>query len=97
MSKANYKVINVLSYILAKEAVDKGLISSNNKIVKMIFDNCFLDWSAFKLQMVMGDLDREVALLTQFKEIEFNFSETKKGPTPLGGPMQLSARLKRGD
>lgn len=97
MSKVSYKLINVLSYILAKEAVDQGLISQNNKIIKMIVDNCFLDWSAFKLQMVKEELDREIAILNQFKEIEFDFSETKKGTTPLGGPMQLSARWKRGD
>ena len=97
MDKHNYKLINVFAYILATEAVDIGLISHSNKVVKRIIEYCFPDWAAFKVKLTMQDVDREIGKLRPRKEIEYNYSETKKGATPLGGFMRLSAPWEKGD
>lgn len=91
MNKHRYKLINVVAYILATEAVDIGLISHSNIIIKKIIEYCFPDWAAFKVKLMMHDVDREIALLNPYKKVDYDFSETKEGETPLGGPMKLSA------
>ncbi|MAP24971.1 MAG: hypothetical protein CMM87_05510 [Rickettsiales bacterium] len=103
MSRKKYKLINVFFYIIADKAIELGLISANNKIISMIRSHCFDDWSAFKVEVTMKDVDKQVkvikakAIEDTKREIEFRYSEIEKGPTPLGGPMRLSAPWKKKD
>lgn len=103
MSKNKYKLINVFVYIIVVKAIELGLISSNNKLFSAILNNCFDDWCAYKVEMTMKDVDRQVdaikskALEDTKREIEYRYSEIEKGPTPLGGPMRLSAPWKKKD
>jgi hypothetical protein len=103
MSKHKYKIVNVVIYIIVDKAIEMGLISANNKIISMIRANCFDDWSAFKVEMAMKHVERQVntiktkALEDTKREIEYRYSEIEKGPTPLGGPMRLSAPWKNKD
>lgn len=103
MSRKRYKLINVFFYIIVDKAIELGLVSANNKIASMIRANCFDDWSAFKVEISMKDVDRQVkvikakAIEDTKREIEYRYSEIEKGPTPLGGPMRLSAPWKNKD
>lgn len=103
MSKKSYKLINVFFYIIVDKAIEIGLISANNKIISLIRANCFDDWSAFKVEVTMKDVDRQAkvikakAIEDTKREIEYRYSEIEKGPTPLGGPMRLSAPWKNKD
>lgn len=98
MSNKKYSLINVFIYILVIKATDLGLISPSNKIAVMIKDYCFEDWAAYKVESTMEDVDRQIktiqeeALKEAEREIEYRYSESKKGETPLGGEMRLSAR-----
>lgn len=101
MSRKKYKLINVFFYIIADKAIELGLISANNKIIGMIRAHCFDDWSAFKVEVTMKDVDKQVKVIKEKaiadtkREIEYRYSEIEKGPTPLGGPMRLSAPWKK--
>ena len=101
MSKRKYKLIRVFIYILIIKAMDKGLISRNNKVFQRVADNCFDDWARFKLAQTMKDVDKQIENLTYKtieetkKEIQYRFSQTEKGSTQLGGPMRLSAPWKK--
>lgn len=103
MSKKGYKLINVFCYIIVDKAIKIGLISASNKIARMIRVHCFDDWSAFKVEVAMMDVDRQVkaikakAIKDTKREIEYRYSEIEKGPTPLGGPMRLSTPWKKKD
>lgn len=103
MSRKTYKIVNVFCYIIVDKAIELGLISANNKIFSLIRANCFDDWCAFKVQVAMKDVDRQVkvikskAIKDTKHEIEYRYSEIEKGPTPLGGPMRLSAPWKKKD
>ena len=103
MSNKGYKLINVFFYIIVDKAIEIGLISANNKIISLIRAHCFDDWSAFKVEVTMKDVDKQVkvikakAIEDTKREIEYRYSEIEKGPTPLGGPMRLSAPWKNKD
>lgn len=103
MSKRNYKLIRVFIYILITKAMDKGMISRNNKVFKRVADYCFEDWAEFKVAQTMKDVDKQIKNIKctmmedTKKEIEYRFSQTEKGSTPLGGPMRLSAPWKKDD
>ena len=103
MSRKKYKFINVLFYIVASKAIEIGLVSPNNKIIGMIRAHCFDDWCAFKVEVTMKDADKQAevikaqAMEDTKREIEYRYSEIEKGPTPLGGPMRLSAPWKKND
>lgn len=103
MSRKSYKLINVFFYIVANKAIELGLVSANNKIISMIRAYCFDDWSAFKVEVTMKDVDKQVKVIKEKaiedtkREIEYRYSEIEKGPTPLGGPMRLSAPWKNKD
>lgn len=103
MTKKKYKLINVFIYILITKGMDKGLISRNNKVLKRVADYCFDDWARFKLAQTMKDVDKQIKNLTfktieeTKKEIQYRYSQTEKGSTPLGGPMRLSAPWKNKD
>ncbi len=100
MSQKKYKIINVIIYVVTDKAVELGLISGTNKFVLMIRAYCFQDWSAYKVEVAMKDVDRQVsaikakAIEDTKREIEYKYSEIEKGSTPLGGPMRLSAPWK---
>lgn len=103
MSNKGYKLINVFFYIIVDKAIELGLVSGNNKIASMIRANCFDDWCAFKVKISMKDVDRQIKVIKEKaiedtkREIEYRYSEIEKGPTPLGGPMRLSAPWKNKD
>ena len=87
----------------ADKAIELGLVSAGNKIISMIRAHCFDDWCAFKVEVTMKDVDKQVKVIKEKaiedtkREIEYRYSEIEKGPTPLGGPMRLSAPWKTKD
>ena len=103
MSQKKYKFINVIIYVVTDKAVELGLISAHNKIALIIKAHCFDDWSAYKVEVAMKDVDRQVSAIKSKatedtkREIEYKYSEIEKGSTPLGGPMRLSAPWKNKD
>ena len=77
------------------------LINNNGKwglhpIVKMVREECVHDWTKYKTQKTMDDLDKEIESIVKYyetrrKKSRFKKYEQKHGETPLGGEMRITA------
>ena len=98
-TRRRYSPFKVIIYILISKALEKGIFSYNNKIIKKIWQYCFDDWVEFKVEQTMHDVDRQTRKIIHLSEERtkksFRYSEDKKGTTPLGGEMRLSAPWKK--
>lgn len=99
MSKPKYSLLKVFIHILISKGLEKGILSYNNKVIKYIWDYCSYDWVAYKVEQTMNDVDQQckkiVGLSEERNKKSFKFTEVKKGTTPLGGEMRLSAPWKK--
>lgn len=89
-------LIKALVVELIRRLWDRGLLSKFNKWAVAIHDNWLGEWLDYKTGQTMLDVDRQAeeiranAEAAEAKKHQPKFTETKKGETPLGGPMQLS-------
>jgi len=64
----------------------------DNKWLQMIHNNWWCHWIAYKTNVTMEDVDRQIEDLVQAAEVdEPIFWEDAEGETPLGGNMGLRA------
>jgi hypothetical protein len=65
---------------------------TDNKWLQMIHDNWWCHWVAYKTNVTLQDVDRQIEDLVQAAEVdEPVFSEKLEGETLLGGKMELRA------
>ena len=63
-----------------------------NKWLKLVHENWFTYWVAFKTEQTMADVDRQIEELREPSGVDAPiFTQQKEGPTALGGEMRLSA------
>jgi hypothetical protein len=55
-----YNLLNAIVYEVIRILTDGGILSKNNKIVSQILSHCFHDWTQWKTELTMKDVDRQV-------------------------------------
>jgi len=96
MDLAPATICKALVVELIRRLWDRGLLSKFNKWAVAIHDNWLPEWIDYKTMKTMVDVDRQAEEIRANAEAEDAkkyapvYTETQKGETALGGPMQLS-------
>ena len=96
MDLAPATICKALVVELIRRLWDRGLLSKFNDIAVRIHDNWLPEWIEYRTHQTMLDVDRQAEEIRAKAEAEEAikyapvFTESQKGETALGGPMQLS-------
>jgi len=55
-----YNLLNAIIYEVVRILADNGILPKNNRIVAQILEHCFHDWTQWKTESTMQDVDRQV-------------------------------------
>lgn len=55
-----YSLLNAIVYNIVRILIEGGILSKNNPIVVKILAHCFQDWTLWKTELTLKDVDRQV-------------------------------------